>query len=216
MAAENKDKASKFSAFLDKKYIPLDNKIKILIFIGLMVLPIVLFYFLSYTKNIQKIETQNLQKATLKSDIAKAKKAASELDEIKATIQDTEAKFKQTATVLPKDKEIPGLLTSISDLGKRAALDFNQFKPGAETPMDFYAEIPVDIQIQGPYHNLGYFLDRISKLERIVTVNNIKMAGPVQQGNEMILNSTLKLITYRFTGIQTEKDPKDKKKKDKK
>lgn len=211
MVADNKDKASKFSAFLDKKYIPLDNKIKILIFIGLMVLPIVLFYFLSYTKNIQKIETQNQQKTTLTSEIAKAKKAASELDEIKATIQDTEAKFKQTATVLPKDKEIPGLLTSISDLGKRAALDFNQFKPGAETPKDFYAEIPVDIQIKGPYHNLGYFLDKISKLERIVTVNNIKMSGPVQQGNEMMLNSTLKLITYRFTGIQTEKKPQDKK-----
>jgi len=200
-------KTSKLNAFIDTKYIPLDNKIKFAIFVALVVLPIVLFYFFSYTKDVQKIELLNKQKATLQTEIAKAKKAASELDQIKATIRETEAKFKETATVLPKEKEIPGLLTNISDLGKRAALDFIQFRPGAEIPKDFYAEIPVNIQIKGPYHNLGYFLDKISKLERIVTVNNISTSGPVKQGNEMILNSSLQLTTYRFTGIQQVKTP---------
>lgn len=195
-------KASKVNAFIDTKYIPLDNKIKLAIFIVLIVLPLGLFYFLSYTKNVQKIEQLNKQKATLETEIATAKKAASELDKMKESIKETEEKFKETATVLPKDKEIPGLLTNISDLGKRAALDFNQFRPGAEIPKDFYAEIPVDIQIKGPYHNLGFFLDKVSKLERIVTVNNIRMSGPVKEGNEMMLSSTVKLVTYRFTGVQ--------------
>ena len=198
-------KTSKLNTFIDTKYIPLDNKIKLAIYVVLFVLPIGLFYFFSYTKNIQKVEALKQQKVTLQAEISRAKKAASELDKIKASIKETEAQFKETATVLPKDKEIPGLLTNISDLGKRAALDFNQFRPGAEIPKDFYAEIPVDIQIRGPYHNLGYFLDKISKLERIVTVNNIRMAGPVKEGNEMMLSSNLKLITYRFTGIQQAK-----------
>jgi len=195
-------KTSKLNAFIDTKYIPLDNKFKLAIYVVLIVLPIGLFYFFSYTKNVQKVEKLQKQKVTLQGEIAKAKKAASELDEIKQAIKETEAKFKNTATVLPKDKEIPGLLTNISDLGKRAALDFNQFRPGKEIPKDFYAEIPVDVQIKGPYHNLGYFLDKISKLERIVTVNNIKMSAPKKEGNEMILSSNLKLITYRFTGVQ--------------
>jgi len=204
MAADKKkDMALKFNAFLDSKYIPLENTIKLAIFVVLIILPIGLFYFFSYTKNIQQIESLNKKQATLQAEITKARKAASELDKIKASIKETEEKFRATATVLPKEKEIPGLLTNISDLGKRAALDFNSFRPGGEIPKDFYAEIPVDIQIKGPYHNLGYFLDRISKLERIVTVNNIKMSGPKQAGNEMILSSSLRLITYRFTGIQT-------------
>jgi type IV pilus assembly protein PilO len=157
-------KASKLNAFIDTKYIPLDNKVKLAILIALIVLPLGLFYFLSYTKNIEIIEKLNKQRVTLQTDIAKAKKAASELDKMKAEKKETEAKFQETATVLPKGKEIPRLLTNISDLGKRAALDFNSFRPGAEIPKDFYAEIPVNIQIKGPYHNLGYFLDKISKL----------------------------------------------------
>ena len=203
MASENK--TSKLNAFLDAKYIPLDNKIKLAIFVILVVLPIGLFYFFSYTKNIQKIESLDKQKTTLQAEIAKAKKAASELDKMKEEIKETEALFNESATVLPKEKEIPGLLTNISDLGKRAALDFDQFRPGAEIPKDFYAEIPVNIQVRGPYHNLGYFLDKVSKLERIVTVNNIRMGGPVKEGNEMFLRSTLQLITYRFTGVQQDK-----------
>lgn len=208
MASDNKDKSAKVNAFLDSKYIPLDNKIKLAIFVALIALPIGLFYFFTYTKNVQQIEKLDQKKATLLTEITKARKAASELDKIKESIKETEAKFKETATVLPKEKEIPGLLTNISDLGKRAALDFNSFRPGGEQPKDFYAEIPVNIQIKGPYHNLGYFLDRVSKLERIVTVNNIKMGGPKKEGNEMILNSSLTLTTYRFTGVQQAKPKK--------
>ncbi|GAB4340609.1 MAG: type 4a pilus biogenesis protein PilO [Desulfobulbaceae bacterium] len=201
MASEKK-KESKFDAFLDSKYIPLDNKIKLGVFVVLIALPIGLFYFFPYTKNVKKTEALEKQKVGLQAEIAKAKKAASELDKVKEDIKRTEELFKKTATVLPKDKEIPVLLTNISDLGKRAALEFNQFRPGAEVPKEFYSEIPIDIQIKGPYHNVGYFLDKISKLERIVTVNNIRMGSPQKEGNNMILASTCRLTTYRFTGEQ--------------
>jgi len=209
MASENK--AAKFNAFLDTKYVPLDGKIKLAIFIVLIALPIGLFYFLPYTKNVKKIDAYTKQKAGLQTEIAKARKAASEKDKIEKELRDTEAKFKETATVLPKEQEIPGLLTSISDLGKRAALEFNQFRPGGEMQKDFYAEIPVDIRINGPYHNVGYFLDKVSKLERIVTVNNIKMGSPKKEGGQMVLTSNCRLVTYRFTGVQQQEAGKGKK-----
>lgn len=201
MASENKA-AAQFNAFIDTKFIPLDKNIKLAIFIALIVLPIGLYYFFAYTKHVKTIDFLNNQKSGLQAEIAKARKAASELDKIKASIKETEALFRETATVLPKEKEIPGLLTNISDLGKRAALVFQKFSPGNEQPKEFYAEIPVDIAISGPYHNVGYFLDKVSKLERIVTVNNIRMGSPSKSGNEMILSSTLTLVTYRFTGVQ--------------
>ena len=93
-------------------------------------------------------------------------------------------------------------------MGKGAGLDFVSFIPGAETPKDFYAEIPVNITIKGPYHNMGFFLDQVSKLERIVTVNNIKMGSPHKEGAEMMLNSTCRLVTYRYTNVQQQPDKK--------
>ena len=120
---------------------------------------------------------------------------------MKAEIAKIQDEFKKAAIVLPKTKEIPALLRNISDLGKEAGLDFISFKPGAEIPKEFYAVIPVNITISGPYHNLGYFLDRVSKLERIVSADNIAMGGAKKQGGELLLNSSCRLETYRFTGI---------------
>jgi type IV pilus assembly protein PilO len=203
--------AEKINAFIDNKYAPLDKKIKIAVFVIACITPVVLFYFFSYSPSVKKIQGLKKEKSALVSEIAKAKKAASELEKTKKSIAETEALFKQTATLLPKTKEIPALLRNISDLGKGAGLDFISFRPGGEQPKDFYAEIPVDIVIKGPYHNVGYFLDQVSKLERIVSVNNINMGGANKVGSEMLLNSRCRLMTYRFTGVQTQQSQKRKK-----
>ncbi len=211
MASSNSEK--KFDTFLDEKYIPLDKKVKIGIILAAVVVPVALFYFLVYKPGEDKIISLNKQIVSARTDLNKARKAARELPKYKAEIEKTRKEFEIAAVVLPKTKEIPDLLRNISDLGKGAGLDFLSFKPGAEALKDFYAEIPVDIAIRGPYHNLGFFLDQVSKLDRIVVVNNIKMASPRQEGGEMLLNSTCRLVTYRFTNAPLQKPKKGKKKK---
>ena len=93
-------------------------------------------------------------------------------------------------------------LTSISDLGKHSGLDFLSFAPKSEVVREFYADIPVDIKVRGPYHNVGVFLDRISKLPRIVAVSNLNMGTPKRVAGEILLDTSFKLVTYRF--IETE------------
>ena len=109
-----------------------------------------------------------------------------------------EEKFAAVSVLLPQQKEIPSLLTNISGLGTSSGLDFLSFRPKGEVPVDFYAEIPVDIQVRGGYHNVGSFLDQISKLPRIVNVSDIKMGSPTRAGDEMVLSTSFNLVTYRF------------------
>ena len=204
--------STKFDTFLSNKYIPLERKVKILLAILLFLLPVVLFYFLFYSPRQDQLLGLERQKSTLTTEVKKAKAAAKNLKKYQDEVAEAKTRFAQTAIVLPKKKEIPNLLRNISDLGKGAGLDFLSFKPGSEIPKDFYAEIPVDISIRGPYHNMGYFLDQVSKLNRIVTVNNIKMGSPKKEGGEMLLNSNCRLVTYRFTNTQVSTTDKDKKK----
>ena len=211
MASSNSEK--KFDAFLDEKYIPLDIKAKIGIVLATVVILVALFYFVVYKPGTDKITALNKQIVSARTELNKARKAARELPKYEAEIKKTQKEFEIAAVVLPKTKEIPNLLRNISDLGKGAGLDFLSFKPGAEVLKDFYAEIPVDIAIRGPYHNMGFFLDQVSKLDRIVVVNNIQMASPKKEGGEMLLDSTCRLVTYRFTNAPLQKTQKGKKKK---
>lgn len=205
-------KNNAFATFIDEKYIPLDKKLKIAIAVALFLLPVVLFYFVWFQPQNEKTTKLSKQKVSLAQELKEARAKAADRPKLQAELDAVEELFNETATLLPKEKEIPSLLTNISALGRGSGLDFLTFKPLGDVPKDFYAEIPVDIQVRGPYHNMGIFLDQVSKLDRIVTVSNINMGSPKQDGGEMLLNSSCRLITYRFTNQKISK-PEDKKKK---
>ena len=204
-------KSAKFDVFLDEKYSKLDAKIKGFILAAAVVIPALLFYFIVFSPQSEKIEALEKQVAVAQDELNKARKAARDLPKYQKEFEDTQKIFDAMAVLLPKSQEIPNLLRNISDLGKSAGLDFLTFVPGQEVPKDFYAEIPIDITIKGPYHNMGFFLDKVSKLERIVTVNNITIDKPEQEKSEMLLNSSCRLLTYRFTNVKLEQpNAKDK------
>jgi type IV pilus assembly protein PilO len=193
--------------FLDTKFIPLEPKIKIAAVIFLLLFPILLFYFIFYQPNAKNIESLNQQKASLDQQITELRLKESNLPKFKRELAETEKIFEEAAVLLPKEKEIPQLLKDISALGQNAGLDFLTFKPLPDVPQDFYAELPISINVRGPYHNMGFFFDQVSKLGRIVTVSNIKMTSPTKEKGEMLLNSDCTLVTYRFTNVELPKKP---------
>ena len=198
MASDNS--AAKFDSFLNEKYIPLDKKIKIALAAVILIVPVALFYVLFFAPKQEDITKLKTQQKELKADVDKAKEAKKNITQKEEELAAAKEKFKKISDILPDDKEIPDLLDTISDLGKRAGLDFESFQPGGETQKDFYAEFPISISIIGPYHNIGSFLGEVSNMERLVTVNNIKMGSPKEETGEILLNSSCNLLTYRFTG----------------
>ncbi len=201
-------KTNAFATFIDEKYIPLDKKLKIIIAVLLLLFPVVLFYLLWVQPQSDKSIRLTAEKETLERKLQQAKTRAANQPKLQAEVDAAKELFEKTATLLPKEKEIPDLLTNISALGRGSGLDFLTFKPSAEIPQDFYSEIPVDIKVRGPYHNMGKFLDQVSKLGRIVTVANISMGSPKREGSEMLLDSSCRFVTYQFTNKKIVK-PKD-------
>ena len=199
---------SKFTAFLDKKFIPLDNRVKFGIAALLVILPMAVFYFVVFQPKQERISGLEKDSAALAEDIRKLQQRERNMPQIVAEVEKIEEEFDRAAQMLPKEQEIPSLLKDISALGQNAGLDFLSFVPKPENPRDYYNEIPVDITIRGPYHSVGYFFDQISKLDRIVSVSNIKMGSPQKVTGEMLLDSNCQLMTYRFTNVKISDDKK--------
>lgn len=209
---DTKEVGAAFDSFLDSKIVPLANNIKAAIVAAIVLVPVVLFYFLYFSPKSQEITTLEQNVATMQQELNTIKAKAAKLDEQNALMADTEAKFKEAATVIPDTKEIPSLLSNISSKGSNAGLDILSFVPGAETAKEFYAEIPVSLSVTGTYHNVGYFLDTVSKLPRIVNVGKVSLGGPKLTDGELLINAKLDLVTYKFiepsnaaTGTQANK-----------
>ncbi len=198
MALDIKQIQASIEKFSDNKLSLLDMKQKMMIAAAACILPCVAFFFLAYSPKTSEIQTLETQKSGIEEEIRKVEKIARDLEKHKAEMTEIQRQFAEASLLLPDEKEIPSLLSTISGQATASGLDVLSFKPLDEKPQQFYAEIPVDIAVQGAYHNVGVFLDKISKLPRVVSVNNIKMDSPKQMGGEMLLNSTFQLVTYRF------------------
>jgi len=200
----------KLTAFIDDKFAPMKPGVKTAIVVLIILIPVAVFYFAFFQANSEKIAGLEAKEVSMQKVLEEVKAKAANLAKFEKELEEAKLIFETAAVLLPNEKEIPQLLKDISSLGRTAGLDFLTFKPLADIPKDFYAEIPVTINVRGPYHNMGFFFDQVSKLERIVTVSNVKMGSPKKEAGEMLLKSDCRLVTYRFTNKELPKPEKKK------
>lgn len=188
----------KIDSFLEEKIAPLDKNIKICIYAGAVILPVALFVYFSFLPSLKEMDQLNKKQAALEQKISEAEAAAADLGKHKADMVKTELLLKKASVLLPQKKDIPSLLTNISQLGTDSGLDFLTFSPMGGAAKEFYKEVPVSISVRGPYHSIGSFLYQVSKLPRIVSAFNVSMAGAQSEHGEIILSCNMRLVTYRF------------------
>ena len=189
---------------------PMFNKIgeltkiqRILICAAAFLIVISGFVYFSYYPKLKQIETLDTRHEKLKSELATAKRNASQLKKFQQEMREAEDNFKIASKALPETKEIPSLLTNISKSGQDSGLEFLLFQPNPDKATGFYAEIPVLIQVKGGYHNLALFFDRVSRLSRIVNIKDINIEASNVPGSLM---TTCTAVTYRF--LESEIKPK--------
>jgi type IV pilus assembly protein PilO len=149
----------------------------------------------------------------LNSDISETRRVANNLPKFKAEYEGLKKDLDNALTELPNSKEIPSLLTSITNAGKGAGLDFLVFRPKAETPKEFYAEVPVDISVSGPYFGIANFFVAVGNLPRIVNISNVSFADIKNDRGRNIVKVNCQATTFRFLDKNEIKDTKDDKKK---
>ena len=168
------------------------------------------FYFLSFRPRHEKISQLENQLMTSKNRLGVLKTKASQLDKFTKELAEAERSFKLAMQALPDKKEIPSLLANISQSGHDAGLEFLLFEPKPEQLMNFYAEIPVEMQVKGGYHDVGHFFEAVAGLPRIVNIRDITMA-PKIAGEPLV--TSCKAVTYKFVETRPEESGKAKKKK---
>ncbi len=167
-------------------------------YIGTLVLILGLSIWLLFWPKKQAIDTLNVKLTKAQTELAKAKKNAEELNDWRTKMKRKEVQYKQVMQALPEKEEIPSLLAGISQAGKDAGLDFLLFQPKPESDKEFYAEIPVDIQVSGSFHNVAVFFDKVSNLPRIVNIRNIVMEPGRSKDVSGQIATTCQAVTYKF------------------
>jgi type IV pilus assembly protein PilO len=181
---------------------------RILISAAAVVVIIGVFVYFFYMPKVKEIDD-------LKGDIKKSekrlretKRKAAELEKYREKMEAARAQFTIVSRALPLKDELSSLLTSVSQAGKDSGLTFLLFEPRGEQKKDFYAEIPINMQLSGGYHDLGEFFDKLAGMSRIVNVKHFQMDLKNPSSAGLTIDCTAE--TYKFIESAEKGDGKNK------
>ncbi len=137
------------------------------------------------------VATEESLKASFKS---KAFQAAN-LDAYREQMKEMEASFGALVAQLPSDTEVPGLLEDIDERGADSGLVIESIELQKEITKEFYVELPISINVSGPYHDLGAFVSGVAGMPRIVTLHDYSIEKQESGG---LLDMTILAKTYRY------------------
>jgi type IV pilus assembly protein PilO len=173
-------------------------------------------YYLDTSDQLVELDTARAKEASLKQEFETKQAKAASLDAYKEQMVEMQRSFGALLQQLPGKTEVADLLVDISRVGIISGLEFELFKPEAEIPKEFYAELPIKIRVKGNYHQFGNFASGTAALPRIVTLHDLAIStGKKQAGDDrMIMEATAK--TYRYLEQDNAANTKQRKRRGKK
>lgn len=156
-------------------------------------------YYFFIRDQIEALDDVVREEEGLRATLIDKQRRASNLDAYKAQLAEMERAFGTLLRQLPSATEIDNLLVDVSQTALASGLEINLFEPRAEAQRDFYAELPIQLRLEGSYHELGNFVSGVAALPRIVTVHDIQMSvGSEVTGGTSQLSVTATAKTYRY------------------
>ena len=121
----------------------------------------------------ESIAARTTQLATLRAEIDRGLATARKLPQFRREVADRQVQLDRLRVVLPEERDVADLLRRVQAMATQSNLTILGFSPQAVTTRELHAEWPIGLQLEGTYHDLGAFLERVSKFPRIININTI-------------------------------------------
>jgi len=157
-------------------------------------------YSFVYSPQADKIEKTTKKLNTIRGKLVQSRGLDRDLKIFKKELAVMQHELKLVSAMLPREDEIPRLLKQVSDLGTQAGLEFLLFKPKSEKRKDFYSQVPVELKFEGGFHNVCMFFDTVSKLSRIVNIDNITISSPKPKNGYVVVTTRCTATTFKYVG----------------
>jgi len=136
------------------------------------------------------------QLTSLRADVTKGLNTAKKLPEFKAQVADLEGRLANLKAILPEEKDAADLLNRMQTVAAQSSMTIKGFKPSPTVTKQLHAEWPITLELEGTYHNLAIFFDRVGKFTRIVNINGLDVKGKDKAVAGATINATCVATTF--------------------
>lgn len=154
------------------------------------------FYYWVETPKQQAMDVRRAELTAVQARVTTGQAMARRLPEFRKEIAELEARLEVLKPILPTDRDAGDLLRRVQTLAVQSNLTILGFRPQAITLNEIHAEWPISLQLEGNYHNLGVFLDRVSKFPRIINIGAMTLAAKPQPTATASMNIGVTATTF--------------------
>lgn len=166
------------------------------LFVAMALAMVGVFYQFYVVPTQAEMATRETTLNGLRADIAKGSSTAAQLNQFKQQVAELEGRLESLKAVLPEQKDVADLLRRIQTLATQSNLAIRGFKPEPSVTKQLHAEWPIKLQLDGTYHNLAMFFDRVSKFSRIINVSAISIHGKEKPSPESTISVDCTATTF--------------------
>jgi type IV pilus assembly protein PilO len=160
------------------------------------------WYYFDTEDRLARLAGVEAEETTLRGTFETKQQKAANLDAYRQQLEEMKESFGAMLRQLPDRTEVAALLVDVSQTGLAAGLEFELFQPSGEQLKEFYAELPIQVQVTGQYHDFGRFISGLAALPRIVTIHDVEIDTLAKSGGDKGEPSKLRLAatvkTYRY------------------
>lgn len=167
--------------------------------VGVVVI-VAAFYFLLLAPALAEVARLSAQLDSLQQEVARSRAIVADLMKFRREVAELTARLNALKEKLPGEREIPTLYRTVSDAATASGLGVALFQPRPPATRDYYIEIPISLNAEAGYHQIGEFFERVAKLTRVVNVTEIKLSGLNRPRSPVRAELVLATYMYRPVG----------------
>ena len=166
------------------------------LFVALSAAAVGNFWYFYADKAMADIAAREAQLATVNQTIERGLNTAKRLPEFRREVESLEAQLDRLRAVLPEEQDVGDLLRRVQAMATQSRLTIRGFQPRSVTRRQMHAEWPIGLQLEGTYHDLGTFLERVSKFPRIINVGTIHIKAQDTPTGTMTITADCTATTF--------------------
>src|SRR6185503_20830843 len=182
------------------------------VFVALAASAVGAFWYFYADKTMADIAAREAQLATINQTIERGLNTAKRLPEFRREVESLEAQLDRLRAVLPEEQDVSDLLRRVQAMATESNLTIRGFTPAAITRREMHAEWPIGLKLEGSYHDIGTFLERVSKFPRIINVGAMHIAARTSQTPTATVTAECTAMTFVLVKDAPVDDSKNKKK----
>jgi type IV pilus assembly protein PilO len=165
------------------------------------------FYYYYEQPADAEMMVRETQLVALKADLSKGSATARQLPQFRAQVDELQARLESLKNVLPDEKDAADLLRRLQTVATQSNLTIKSFKPSPTVTKQLHAEWPITLELDGTYHNLALFFDRVGKFTRIININALDVRGKEKAEPNSSITATCVATTFVLLDKATSKVP---------